>query len=148
MRRSSIFIVKAEQQISHIFLVFSIIDFEKVNAGWNDSLKKHSEGFQDAMIFDAWQGYLKQIWIYFSFFFENLNVSTRADRLVTYLILLIWKRWRFDANAVSETLAVRNPFLPNVPFSSPLKTSQTKGFLMFSVMFSGGSKGNIRKKRL
>ena len=82
--------------------------------------------------------------LFFFFFFENPNVSTRADRLVTYLILLTWKRWRFDANVVSETLAALNPFPLNVPFSSPLKTSQTKGFLMFS----GGSKGNIGKKRV
>ena len=34
-------------------------------------------------------------------------------------------------------------FLPNVPFWSPWKHQKTKGFLMFS----GGSKGNIGKKR-
>ena len=37
-----------------------------------------------------------------------------------------------------------NPFLPNVPFWSPWKHQKTFGFLMFS----GGSKGNIGKKRV
>ena len=39
---------------------------------------------------------------------------------------------------------ILNPFLPNVPFWSPWKHQKTKGFLMFS----GGSKGNIGKKRV
>ena len=37
-----------------------------------------------------------------------------------------------------------NPFLPNVPFWSPWKHQKTFGFRMFS----GGSKGNIGKKRV
>ena len=41
-------------------------------------------------------------------------------------------------------IPVINPFLPNVPFWSPWKHQKTKGFLMFS----GGSKGNIGKKRV
>ena len=37
-----------------------------------------------------------------------------------------------------------NPILPNVPFWSLWKHQKTKGFLIFS----GGSKGNIGKKRV
>ena len=37
-----------------------------------------------------------------------------------------------------------NPFLPNIPFLSLWKHQKTKGFLMFS----GGTKGNIGKKRV
>ena len=61
---------------------------------------------------------------------------------VTFLELISWNGW---------PAKYRKPFLPNVPFSSPwtkvvllfcLRT--TKGFLMFS----GGSKENIGKKRI
>ena len=43
-----------------------------------------------------------------------------------------------------ENYKTRNPFLPNVLFWSPWKYQKSKGFLMFS----GGSKVNIGKKRL
>ena len=48
----------------------------------------------------------------------------------------LWNIW--------SVILLLNSFLLNVPFWSPWKHQKTFGFLMFS----GGSKGNIRKKRL
>ena len=63
-------------------------------------------------------------------------------------------RSNFTFNFMSESIVINsdngffnrvfNLFLPNVPFRSPWKLQKTIG----SLMFSGGSKGNIGKKRV
>ena len=52
-------------------------------------------------------------------------------------VLCFFLRW-------VKRLARVNSFLPNVSFWSPWKHQKTYGFLMFS----GGSKGNIRKEKV
>ena len=64
----------------------------------------------------------------------------------TFYSIKIAKKQKQNKTSVSlshSTLQYLSPFLPNVPFWSPWKHLKTFGFLMIS----GGSKGNIGKKK-